>query len=490
MRSVIYVFLVVLGYSGLTYAWSNDEYELFDLVEEVNKNFYELLEIPNDAGGTEIRKAFRKLSLVLHPDKNSAPDADIKFRQLVAVYDVLKDPTKRKLYDDVLVNGLPDWKSAVYYYRRVRKMGLAEMSIILFVILTIGQYLVGWGSYLEKKFIAQDFISSKMRKQQKKGIKKGKGDVPVVEEVLSEIPIPSIKDTLPFQIPRFLWWLVAKLPFIIAEQIQERKRYQEELRLMEEEEKAAAEAAAAEKAGRGPRKRKGGGFSAPEISGDDSHVLSQAQILAQAKREMKSQIKKPAQSGGLWTDEDIDKLIKLVKKFPAGTLERWEKIADAMERSVHEVTHMAQRVKEEGYKSPNIERREGEGEVQHLVKAKKVKTRGGKLGDCEPTEAEDDYESKMESSWNQIQQKALEAALIKYPKGSAQDRWEKIANCVPDKTKEECMLRFKYLVDMVKKKKERENAQAVEDTTDVEDSRKTEETEAVDNDPCLSDASS
>lgn len=67
---------------------------------------------------------------------------------------MIKDAAKRKLYDDVLVNGLPDWRSAVYYYRRVRKMGLAEMSVILFVILTIGQYLVGWGSYLEKKFVA------------------------------------------------------------------------------------------------------------------------------------------------------------------------------------------------------------------------------------------------------------------------------------------------------------------------------------------------
>lgn len=70
------------------------------------------------------------------------------------------------------------------------------------------------------------------------------------------------------------------------------------------------------------------------------------------------------------------------------------------------------------------------------MKIKKVKTRGGKLGnECDPTEAEDDFENKMEASWNQVQQKALEAALIKYPKGAAQDRWEKISHCVPDKTK-------------------------------------------------------
>lgn len=53
---------------------------------------------------------------------------------------------------------------------------------------------------------------------------------------------------------------------------------------------------------------------------------------------------KPAVSGGLWTDDDILELIKLVKKYPSGTSERWDKIADAMNRTVAEVTHMAKKV--------------------------------------------------------------------------------------------------------------------------------------------------
>lgn len=57
-------------------------------------------------------------------------------------------------YNEVLVNGLPNWRSAVYYYRHVRKMGLAEGSIILFIIITFGQYAVGWAAYLEKRFTA------------------------------------------------------------------------------------------------------------------------------------------------------------------------------------------------------------------------------------------------------------------------------------------------------------------------------------------------
>ena len=43
--------------------------------------------------------------------------------QLVAVYEVLKNPEKRKTYDSVLREGLPDWRQPVYYYRKARKLG-------------------------------------------------------------------------------------------------------------------------------------------------------------------------------------------------------------------------------------------------------------------------------------------------------------------------------------------------------------------------------
>lgn len=107
-----------------------------------------------DASPAEIRKAFRALSIVVHPDKSSAEDANIQFRNLVSVYEVLKDATKREKYNDVLKNGLPNWKSALYYYRRVRKMGLGEMAAILFAIITICQYIISWAAYAEKKHTA------------------------------------------------------------------------------------------------------------------------------------------------------------------------------------------------------------------------------------------------------------------------------------------------------------------------------------------------
>lgn len=54
----------------------------------------------------------------------------------------------------MLKDGLPDWRSASYYYRRYRKMGLTEMIALVFVIFTIGQYIVSWAVYAEKKYTA------------------------------------------------------------------------------------------------------------------------------------------------------------------------------------------------------------------------------------------------------------------------------------------------------------------------------------------------
>lgn len=56
-------------------------------------------------------------------------------------------------YDDILVNGLPDWRQPVFYYRRVRKMSNAELAFLLFLILTVGHYAVLWSIYLEKQLV-------------------------------------------------------------------------------------------------------------------------------------------------------------------------------------------------------------------------------------------------------------------------------------------------------------------------------------------------
>lgn len=70
------------------------------------KSYYEILEIPKTASETEIKKAYRALSLKYHPDRNKSPDAQSTFQKISEAYETLGDPNKRKQYD-VGGNGFP-----------------------------------------------------------------------------------------------------------------------------------------------------------------------------------------------------------------------------------------------------------------------------------------------------------------------------------------------------------------------------------------------
>ncbi len=63
---------------------------------------YQLLSLPPTATAEQIRRAYRTLAKSLHPDVNPSGDAVKKFSKLVAAYEVLSSPAKRKAYDRTL----------------------------------------------------------------------------------------------------------------------------------------------------------------------------------------------------------------------------------------------------------------------------------------------------------------------------------------------------------------------------------------------------
>lgn len=66
-----------------------------------SKDYYAVMGLPADASAHDIKMAYRRLARKFHPDLNKETDAEKNFKDLGEAYDVLKDPEKRKQYDQM-----------------------------------------------------------------------------------------------------------------------------------------------------------------------------------------------------------------------------------------------------------------------------------------------------------------------------------------------------------------------------------------------------
>ncbi|KAL5698029.1 hypothetical protein ACHQM5_029117 [Ranunculus cassubicifolius] len=105
------------GSSSVNSAGSFTE-EQITIVREIKrkKDYYEILGIDKECSGEEVKKAYRKLSLKVHPDKNKAPGAEEAFKAVSKAFQCLSNEESRKKYD---VTGSEE----VVYERVARRRG-------------------------------------------------------------------------------------------------------------------------------------------------------------------------------------------------------------------------------------------------------------------------------------------------------------------------------------------------------------------------------
>jgi DnaJ-class molecular chaperone len=66
-----------------------------------SKDYYEVLGVSKSASPEELKKAYRKLAMEFHPDRNKSKEAESKFKEINSAYEVLSDPQKKQTYDSV-----------------------------------------------------------------------------------------------------------------------------------------------------------------------------------------------------------------------------------------------------------------------------------------------------------------------------------------------------------------------------------------------------
>ena len=65
----------------------------------LGKDYYKILDVPKEASADDLKKAYRKIALQIHPDKNNAPGSGEAFKKVGTAMEVLSNPKKRERFD-------------------------------------------------------------------------------------------------------------------------------------------------------------------------------------------------------------------------------------------------------------------------------------------------------------------------------------------------------------------------------------------------------
>lgn len=184
-----------------------------------------------------------------------------------------------------------------------------------------------------------------------------------------------------------------------------------------------------------------------------------------------------------WTEDHLQLLIKAVNLFPAGTNQRWEVVANFINQhgqfvdtalfTAKEVLAKAKDLQNTDFSKSNLKVAANKQAYSNFEKdkqnarvkdntqisekidpANKVTIKAnGNINKTENTaKPEVNGTAKLEVPWTPTEQQLLEQALKTYSNATP-DRWDRIADCIPSRSKKECMRRYKELVEIIKAKK-------------------------------------
>ncbi|XP_063741093.1 dnaJ homolog subfamily C member 1 isoform X2 [Eleginops maclovinus] len=433
MALSLLLLLLLLSAAHPLSAWDPD-LELLDLVEEIQQNFYSFLSVEQDASPVEIKKAYRRLSLTLHPDKNKDENAETQFRQ-----DELLSKKKKE---------------------KKKKLGARPAE--------------------EPRCIGPD-RSDRVSER------------------------PHWQDILPLKLSIWLYLSIKHLPQTVQELRQFYEDYQHLRQQQREEAEAEQEVAPRERRPKVKKpKQEFPVYLQEEPTPPRYEEAASIEDIEEQMDDWLQEQKTERRKAAGWAQHELSLLGRLMVKFPGGSPGRWEKIAQELGRSVTEVTAKVKQVKDNvsqtsglvklsDLKAPPLPCRSfpvPEAEEEEAVPAVRRRNRksaeggeGGKirgrrqrdfdpaaeeeqpqesgegadpqerLGPLEPYEKVGPQEKGEPGVWTQNQQKLLELALQQFPRGTV-ERWDRIAKVVPGRSKEECMVRYKMLAELVQKRKQ------------------------------------
>jgi DnaJ-domain-containing protein 1 len=126
------------------------------------KDYYRVIGVERDASEAEIKRSFRKLAVLYHPDKNPTHEAETLFKEINEAYEILSDPDKKFRYDQLLHSPSVQPGQQTYTRSQSRSSHLSERVMFMQSMLRYSQVLFYfgclWGSVLVIDFVGPERV--------------------------------------------------------------------------------------------------------------------------------------------------------------------------------------------------------------------------------------------------------------------------------------------------------------------------------------------